>query len=110
MSKYLSDIESVKTEKIIFEPDKFLELIHDEPKMPNYVTAQGATASSTSHLILGRTLGICEDVGVLYTGPFGTGLNASKPLQVSKYYVHSRDKCRIFHTFRFDLVYSILEK
>ena len=37
-SKYLRDIESVKTEKFKVELDKFLELIPDEPKMPNYVT------------------------------------------------------------------------
>ena len=30
---------NVKTEKFKLEPDKFLELIPDEPKMPNYVTA-----------------------------------------------------------------------
>ena len=39
LPKYLRDIESVKTEKFKFELDKFLELIPDEPKMPNSVTA-----------------------------------------------------------------------
>ena len=39
LPKYLRDIESVKTEKFKFELDKFLELIPDEPKFPNYVTA-----------------------------------------------------------------------
>ena len=42
--KYLRDIESVKTEKFKFELDKFLELIPDEPKMPNYVTAAGSNS------------------------------------------------------------------
>ena len=35
LPKYLKDIESVKTEKFKYELDKFLELIPDEPKMPN---------------------------------------------------------------------------
>ena len=39
LPRYLTDIESVKTEKFKFELDKFLELIPDEPKMLNYVTA-----------------------------------------------------------------------
>ena len=39
LPKYLRDIESLKTEKLKFELDKFLELIPDEPKMPNYATA-----------------------------------------------------------------------
>ena len=39
LPKYLRDIETVKTEKFKFEFDKFLELIPDQPKMPNYVTA-----------------------------------------------------------------------
>ena len=53
LPKYLRDIASVKTEKLKFDLDKFLELIPDEPKMPNYVTASGqeAIASSTSSLI-----------------------------------------------------------
>ena len=37
--KYLRDIESDKTVKFKFEPDKFQGLIPDEPKMPNCVTA-----------------------------------------------------------------------
>ena len=41
LPKYLRVIESVKTEKFKFELDKFLELIPDEPKIPNYVTASG---------------------------------------------------------------------
>ena len=36
LPEYLTDIESVKTEKFKLELDKFLELIPDEPKMPNY--------------------------------------------------------------------------
>ena len=40
----MRDIESVKTEKFKFEHDKFLELIPDEPKMPNYVTASGSNS------------------------------------------------------------------
>ena len=37
--KYLRDIDRVKTEKFKFEFYKFLELIPDQPKMPNYATA-----------------------------------------------------------------------
>ena len=44
LPKYLRDIESVKTEKFKFELDKFLELIPDEPKMTNYVTASGSNS------------------------------------------------------------------
>ena len=32
------------TEKLRFELDKFLELFHDEPKMPNYLTASGSNS------------------------------------------------------------------
>ena len=42
LTKYLRDIQSVKTEKFKFEFDKFLELIPDQPKMPNYVIASGS--------------------------------------------------------------------
>ena len=42
--KYLRDIESVKTEKFKFELDKYLELVPDGPKMPNYVTASGSNS------------------------------------------------------------------
>ena len=41
LPKYLRDIESVKTEKFKFKLDKFLEIVPDEPKVPNYVTASG---------------------------------------------------------------------
>ena len=39
LPKYLRDIESVKTEKFKFELDKFLELIPEKSKRPNYITA-----------------------------------------------------------------------
>ena len=44
LSKYLRDIESVKTEKVKYELDKFLELSPDEPKMPIYVPASGSSS------------------------------------------------------------------
>ena len=44
LPKYLRDIESVKTENFKIEFDKFLELIPDEPKIPNYVTASGSNS------------------------------------------------------------------
>ena len=44
LPKYLRDIESVKTEKFKFELDKFLELIPDQPKFYNYVTASGSNS------------------------------------------------------------------
>ena len=44
LPKYLRDIESVKTEKFKFELDKFLDLIPDEPKLPNYITASGSNS------------------------------------------------------------------
>ena len=37
--KYSRDSKSVKTEKLKFELNKFLELIPDDPKMASYVTA-----------------------------------------------------------------------
>ena len=59
LAKYLRDIKSVKTEKSKFELDKFLELIPDEPKMPNYVTAAGSNSilDQLTHL---RAQGICR--------------------------------------------------
>ena len=39
LPKYMRDIESVKTGKFKFELGKFLELIPDQPKILNYVTA-----------------------------------------------------------------------
>ena len=61
--KYLRVIEGVKTEKFKFELDKFLELIPDEPKMPNYVTASGSNSirDQLTHL---RTQGIYRSGGV----------------------------------------------
>ena len=52
LPKYLRNIESVKTEEFKFELDKFLELIPDQPKMPNYVTAAGSNSilDQLSHL------------------------------------------------------------
>ena len=41
LPKYLRDMESIKTENFKFELAKFLQLIPDQPKMPNYVTASG---------------------------------------------------------------------
>ena len=61
--KYLRDIESVKTEKFKFELDKFLELISDEQKIPNYVTASGSNSilNKLTHL---RAQGIYQSGGV----------------------------------------------
>ena len=41
-----------KTEKFKFELDKFLEFIHDEPKMPNYIAAARSNSilDQQSHL------------------------------------------------------------
>ena len=52
LPKYLRDIESAKTEKVKFELDVFLELIPDQPKVPNYVTASGSNSilDQLSHL------------------------------------------------------------
>ena len=63
LPKYLRDIESVKTEKFKFELDKFLELIPDEPKMPNYVTTSWSNSilDQLTHL---RGQGIYQSVGV----------------------------------------------
>ena len=63
LPKYLRDIESVKTEKFKFELDKFLELIPDEPKLPNYVTASGSS-SILDHLTHLRAQGIYRGGGV----------------------------------------------
>ena len=63
LPKYLRDIESVKTEKFKFELDKFLELIPDQPKMPNYVTASRSNSilDQLTHL---RAQGIYQIGGV----------------------------------------------
>ena len=63
LSKYLKDIESVKTEKLKFQLDKLLELIPEVPKMPNYVTAWGSNGilDQLTHL---RAQGIYQSGGV----------------------------------------------
>ena len=63
LQKYLKDIESVKTKIFKFELDKFLELIPDEPKMPNYVTAPGSN-SILDQLTDLRAQGIYQSGGV----------------------------------------------
>ena len=63
LPKYLREIESVKTEKFKFELDKFLDIIPDQPKMPNYVTASGSNSifDQLTHL---RAQGIYQSGGV----------------------------------------------
>ena len=63
LPKYLTDIESVKTEKFKFELDKFLEFIPDELKMSKYVTAARSNSilDQQSHL---RAQGIYQGGGV----------------------------------------------
>ena len=60
---YLRDIKSVKTEKFKFELEKFLALIPDESKLPNYVTASGSDSilDQLTHL---RAQGIYRSGGV----------------------------------------------
>ena len=78
LPKYPRDIEIVRTEKFKFELDKFLELIPDEPKMPNYVTASGSNSilDQLTHL---RAQRICQSGGVpdalskLFTREGGAG-------------------------------------
>ena len=48
LSKYLRDIDSVKTEKLKLELDKFLEHIPDCPNISTMSPQQEVTASSTS--------------------------------------------------------------
>ena len=59
----LRDIKSVKTETIKLELNKFLELIPNELKIPNYVTASGSNSilDQLTHL---RAQGIYQSVGV----------------------------------------------
>ena len=59
----MRDIESVKTEKIKLELDKFLELIPDEHKMPNYVIAARCNSTLDSLTYL-RDHVIYQDGGV----------------------------------------------
>ena len=63
LPKYLRDIESVKTEKFRIELDKFLQLIPDEPKTPNYVTASESNSilDQLTHL---RAQGIYQSGGI----------------------------------------------
>ena len=63
LPKYLRDIESVKTEKFKFELHKFLELITDQPKMPNYFTSSGSN-SILDQLIHLMAQGIYQSGGV----------------------------------------------
>ena len=62
MPKYPRDIESVKTDKFKFELDKLLELIPDQPKIPNSVTATGSNSilDQLTHL---RAQGIYQSGG-----------------------------------------------
>ena len=57
------DIKSIRTKKFKFELDKYLELIPEEPNMPNYVIASGSNSilDRLSHL---RAQGIYETGGV----------------------------------------------
>ena len=63
LPKYLSDIESLKTVKFKFEIYKFLELIPEELKMQNYVTAarSNSIVNPPSHR---RAQGIYNSGGV----------------------------------------------
>ena len=60
---WASVVQLVKTGKFKFELDKFLELIPDQPKMPNYVTASGSNSilDQLTHL---RAQGIYQSGGV----------------------------------------------
>ena len=80
LPKYLRDIKNVKTEKFKFGLDKFLELIPDEPKMPNYVTAaeNNSILDQPTHL---RAQGIHQSGGVPDSATEQSRLAASKPLQ-----------------------------
>ena len=63
LPKYLRDIESVKTEKLKFALDKFLELIPDQRKMPNYLTTSGSNSILDQHTHP-RAQGIYQSGGV----------------------------------------------
>ena len=77
LPKYLRDIETVKTEKFNFKLDKFLELIPDEHKMPNYVTASGSNSilDQLTHL---RAQGIYQGGGVPDSATEQSARNHSK--------------------------------
>ena len=66
LPKYLRDVESAKTEKFNFERDKFLEIIPDELKMLNYVTASGSNCI-LDQLTLLKVHGIYQSGGVPYS-------------------------------------------
>ena len=53
VAKYLRYIESVETKKFKFELDKFLDLIPDGHKMPNYVTAARSNSIQDQLSLLG---------------------------------------------------------
>ena len=78
LPKYLRDNESVKTEKFKFKLDTFLEVIPDEPKMPNYVTASGSTASSKSKLIWGQILETTYGVLILWRSNLARRVHQNK--------------------------------
>ena len=63
LPKKLRYIESVKTEKFKFEINKFQELVPEEPKMPNYVTAS-ESKSILDQLTNLRAQGIYKSGGV----------------------------------------------
>ena len=90
LPKYLRDIKSIKTEKFKFELDKFLELIPDEPKMPNYVTASGINSilDQLTHL---RTQGIYQSGGVPDSAIWSSlgSFETTPSIQVSKYGINS---------------------
>ena len=82
LPKYPRDIESVKTEKFKLELDKFLKLIPDEPKMPNYVTAAGSTSILHPNFVLYQLTHLRAQG--IYQTVHGAVLAAAKPLQVSE--------------------------
>ena len=75
--KYPRDMKSVKTEKSMMELEKYLALIHDEPK-PNYVTASRSNSilDLLSFAELKETPAAVEPP----TWPRIAGLTALKPL------------------------------
>ena len=79
LPKYLRDVDSVETKKIIFELDKCLELIPDQPKIPNYVAASlsNSILHQLTHL---RAQGIYPKWWSPRLG-HGAVLAASKPLK-----------------------------
>ena len=86
MPKYLRDLESVKTEKFKFELEKFQELIPDERKMSNYVTA---SPRKQQHPQPANSSEGSRNLSKWCSPRLGHGavLAVSKPLQVFKYVV-----------------------